>query len=373
LRILHISSAQIFGGGERNLVDLTEGLQRRGHQVQVVVRPNSTLLQRLSHVPARNVHVLPLRNALDVQSANALARLVKRERIEIIHAHMARDYSLAAYATRRNRQSRLIITRHVLFPLKRLHNQVLSRVSRVIAVSQAVAAQLQNQNLMPSNKITVVQNGVNIAHLRNVTSETDRSDLCWSWGFPADSLVVGSIGELIPLKGHDVFLRAASIVSKKFARARFLIAGGDHSPKKETQADLKKLINELALQDRVRMIGEVAEVGPVLLGMDLFVSASRNESFGLAIIEAMASGVPVVATATAGAREVVREGETGRIVARDQPDEMAEAILELLTDAEARTRMAEHASRTAAERFHIDRMIDAVEQIYCESLATDSR
>src|SRR6185503_15520658 len=98
MRILQISSAASFAGGERHLVDLTNALAARGHDLYAAVRPGSPLIAHLG-IPSDNVQTLPLRNALDVQSAHALARFVKKHQIEVVHAHMARDYSLAAYAS----------------------------------------------------------------------------------------------------------------------------------------------------------------------------------------------------------------------------------------------------------------------------------
>ncbi|MCA1603527.1 MAG: glycosyltransferase, partial [Acidobacteria bacterium] len=97
MRILHISSAQAFGGGERHLADLANALATRGHDVFAVVRPDSPLIAELTGLPAQNLVPLPLRNALDASSAGRLASFVRKQKIELVHAHMARDYPLAAY------------------------------------------------------------------------------------------------------------------------------------------------------------------------------------------------------------------------------------------------------------------------------------
>ena len=115
MKILQISSAQSLGGGERHLADLVNGLTLRGHEVFVALRPNSPLVQELE-VPRERIITLALRNSLDAASARELSRLVKRNKIEIVHAHMARDYPLAAFAVRKN-PAALVITRHVLFEL----------------------------------------------------------------------------------------------------------------------------------------------------------------------------------------------------------------------------------------------------------------
>jgi len=369
LKILQISSAQAFGGGEQHLSDLTNELARRGHEVYAVVRPHSPLTLRLTELPDERIKMLPLRNALDVQSAYELARFVKQHQVEIIHAHMARDYSLAAYAARRSATTKFIITRHVLFRLNRLHRHIMARATRVIAVSEAVAAKLGAQNLLPVSRISIVQNGVDVEALAKNRRNSDRDQFCRDWDLPEDSLLVGTVGQLNPLKGHDLFLRAAALVIESIPQARFVVAGGDVSPNAETLGLLRKLIVELQLQNHVRLLGEVENVKSVLAALDVFVSSSRTESFGLAIVEAMASGLPVIATSTDGAREVVEPDHTGLIVPIGDHRFLATAIIKLLADAQRRTQMGNRGQFRAREHFDLQRMVDAIETIYRTSLS----
>ncbi|MGH9927988.1 MAG: glycosyltransferase family 4 protein, partial [Pyrinomonadaceae bacterium] len=160
MKILQISSAQTLGGGERHLADLANGLARRGHEVYAALRPKSALIKELIDIGEDKITILPLRNSLDARSARDLAKLVRKNQIDIVHAHMARDYPLAAYAAQTNPGSRLIVTRHVLFSLNRLHRITLGKVARLLAVSQAVASQLLVDEIAPSEKISVVLNGI---------------------------------------------------------------------------------------------------------------------------------------------------------------------------------------------------------------------
>ena len=148
MRILHICSAREIGGGERYLADLVNTLRRREHEVFAALRPRSPVLAELSSLPPENVIELPMRNALSVTSALRLSRFVRDHGIEIIHAHLARDYPIAALAAGRS-SARLVLTRHVLFPLSRVHRLALRRTARVIAVSEAVAGGLRAQNIFP--------------------------------------------------------------------------------------------------------------------------------------------------------------------------------------------------------------------------------
>lgn len=370
MRILHISSARALGGGERHLADLVNALARRGHEVHVALAPHSPLRAELSELPARNIITLPLRNALDVPSAHELARLVRRLEIEIVHAHMARDYPLASYATRRAaRSARLVITRHVLFPLNRLHSWTLSHVARVIAVSGAVARSLQSQHIFPADKIVVISNGIDLHRFDKAALSTDRSVFRRSLGVAPERLLVGTIGEINQLKGQDEFLRAASLLARDFPAADFVIAGEDFSRTGEHRARILKLISELELKERVHLTGWLKDVAPLLHALDIFVSASRTESFGLAIVEALASGVPVVATATEGAREVLSGGETGLLVPINDTGQLAKAIARLLADTAERERLGARGRAVALERFSLEQMVSATELVYSDALA----
>jgi len=357
LKILQISSASSFGGGERYVVDLTKSLIARGHDLYLAVRPQSPLPRHLQ-LPPEKILTLPLRNALDVQSAHELDRYVRRRGIEVLHAHMARDYSLAAYAARRNRETKFVATRHVLFQLNRLHRHTLARATRVIAVSAAVGRELRSQRILSDKQIVVVPNGVDVDRFNRALAGFDRFQYLHSVGLPPDCLLVGSIGELRTLKRHDDFIRAAA----KIPDAHFVLAGIG-----ETRKQLEELVVELRLQDRFHFLGWVDEVEKLLCSLDVFVSSSETESFGLVIAEAMAAGTVVVATETEGAKEVIEDGKTGILVPIGDVNAIAAAVTAVLGDYNRRD-MGARAREAANARFSLKRMVDEIEKIYTADL-----
>jgi glycosyltransferase involved in cell wall biosynthesis len=363
LRILQISSASSFGGGERHVVDLTNALASRGHELFAALRPNSPLIPQLS-IPARNIKTLPLRNALDPQSARGLARLAQQQNIDIIHAHMARDYSLAAYAARRSGGAKLIVTRHVLFPLNTLHRRVLSRASRIVAVSRAVADQLRAQRLVDDQRIAVVPNGIDMERFAIAARQFDRPGALRKLKLPDDCLLVGSVGELRVLKRHDDFIRAAAIVARVFPQTHFVIAGVDTSVGGQIYKQLVELVAQVGLQERIHFLGWLDNAEELLLALDVFVSASETESFGLAIAEAMAAGRAVVATETEGAKEVVADQSTGLLVPIGNSETLAAAIAELVRNEALRKNLGARAREAVAENFSLERMVAETERIY---------
>lgn len=363
MRILQISSAQSLGGGERHLADLANGLVARGHDVYVALRPKSLLINELKLVPRENISTLPLRNSLDAGSARALARLVSKNQIEIVHAHMARDYPLAAYAGRKSHAA-LIVTRHVLFPLNPLHRFTLSKAARIIAVSQAVAAQLEAAGIVRREQVSVVLNGIDAEKFVKARANFDRQEFLKSWKVPDDALLVGTVGELTPLKGQSEFLQAATRVLQHYPAAHFIIAGIDHSKSGENRARLEDEIKQLNLTAKVRLVGWLEDLAQLYSALDVFVSASHTESFGLVLAEAMASGIAIVSTDTGGALEVIRPDVTGVLVPVADVEQLGEAITTLLKDGERRARMGRAAQQAAIENFSMERMIAETEAIY---------
>lgn len=365
MRILQISSARNIGGGERHFTDLANCLARRGHDVFAALVKGSPLVKPLIDVPRENILELRLRNALDASSALRLGRFMGKRGIQIAHAHVARDYPVAALAARTAGDVPLVITRHLLRPVNRIHRFTLNRVARVIAPTEENARFLREQNIFSEAKISVVIPGIDLEAFQqsSFNDVTNRQEL--------DSktrLLVGTAGELREHKGQDVFLRAAALIAKRFNDVHFLIAGEDNSPAKEYHAHLRRLVAELKLEQRVRFLGWLESMAPFYRSLDIFVSSSRDELFGMAMVEAMACGTPVVATATHGALEIINDGVTGRLVPIDNVDALASAIVALLEDEQERRRIAELGRIAARDRFSLDRMVDDTERIYRDVL-----
>lgn len=356
MKILQICSARQLGGGEKHLADLANALTRRGHDVFAALAPFSPLIGELSALPKQNLVELRMRNSLNVASALKLARFAREHQIEIIHAHVARDYPLAAFVSRRA-GARLVLTRHVLFPMSGIHRLTLRSTARVIAVSQAVADELGSQKIFAADRIVLIHNGIDVdrfAHRREEVANEEQSR----------GVRVGMVGHLAPIKGQEDFIRAAAIVCSLRDDVEFIIAGEDKSRDGEYRRNLERLIAELDLSQRVRLSGWVDDVAELLPTFDLLVSPSRSEPFGLSIVEAMAAGTPVIASRSEGAREIVEDNHTGRLFPISDVETLAKAICELLSDPAQRARLSANAQRVVRERFSLERMVVETERVY---------
>lgn len=355
MRVLQVCSVTTFGGGERHLADLSRGLSDLGHEIYAASVPGSPLSAELSFLPTRTL-ALSSRNY--VKNLTALAGFVRAHGVEIVHAHAARDYHLAALAVRLASLGRLVLTRHALFPLRGINRPLLRSAGRVIAVSQAVAESLRRNGVIEPSKITVVHNGIDVDRFAVAEARDGNS-----------AVMVGTVGHLAPIKGHDVFLRAAQLILARRRGVSFVVIGEDKSPAMDHRRSLESLVAALGLTGIVDMPGWRDDMPAALSSLTLFVSAARSEPFGLAIVEAMAAGLPVVAAASEGAMEIIDDGVSGKLVPVDDAQALAGAINDVLDDPVECSRLGRNAQLAARERYSLRRMATETERVYREVLA----
>ncbi len=351
MRVMQICSARSIGGGERHVADLCNALTGRGHDIFAAVDPGSPLPRNLSQLHSTNIAEFPLRNALDISSAVQIGRFARNNNVELISAHLAKDYPVAAAAAL-IAGIPYVITRHVLFRMNRLQRSLLRNAKFVIAPSNAVAESLRRQRLFPSEKIVTIRLGLDIDRFPERVGSRHK-------GF-----CVGSIGNLDPVKGFDVLIQAASLVSKTIPDAKFKIVGEDRSRDGRNERELRDLIRRLTLENTVELTGWSDNVAEMLSGFDIFVSSSRSESFGVVIAEAMLSGVPVVASETEGAREIIADPSLGQLVPIGSAEALADAIVDLLNNPAKRQLLAVSGREYARENFSLERMVDETEALY---------
>ena len=359
MKILQICSARSIGGGEKHLVDLSNSLANRGHQIFLSLSPESPIKKELSTIPNENIMYSRMRNAVDFFSAFELANFVRETKPEIIHAHIARDYPLAAMAAQLTKTP-FVLTRHVLFPLKKIHKIILKNAGGIIAPSNAVADALKKQNLFPAEKIEVIYNGIEIDYYSTVKKE------------PHENFTVGTIGHLAPIKGHDIFIRAAEIVLKTRPEIKFVIVGEDKSSDGKNRREIENLIAELNLQKNIELVGWQKDIRPYLQNFDLFVSAARQEPFGLVMIEAMVSGIPVIASNSEGAAEIIENDKSGVLFPLEDVKSLARTILDLADRPNHRNTLSLNGQKRVRENFSLETMTKKTEEFYLNVLKSYS-
>jgi glycosyltransferase involved in cell wall biosynthesis len=216
----------------------------------------------------------------------------------------------------------------------RLDFRLLRYPDRVVAVSDSVRCRLEATGV-PSSRITVIPNAVEIG-----TGEWPVDDTDWrgSLGIPAGASVLSVIGRLSPEKGQDVFLEACRLAADKDCKFVGVLVG--EGP---WENELRARVKALGLESRVRFVGHCQDVAPVYAASDVIVIPSRSEGLPNVLLEAMASGKPVVATRVGGIPEVLSDGVSGRLVPPEDPVRLASAIVALVADRRLRHALGERA------------------------------
>lgn len=364
VKILHISSARDFGGGERHLVDLCRELSKRGHEIFVALRPTCTWKARLDFLPEENFLTVSIRNSFGMFSAKRIAAFVQHRGIDIVHAHLARDYLAASVANRLASKSKLVLTRHVVFSMKPFHRLALRNVDAAIAVSSVVATELKK--IFPPSKIHLIHNGLKFggSEDRSVSGNEFRK----FHSIPLDAPLIGTVGELKPLKGQRDFVIAADQIVKEFPDARFVVAGLDNTIDKRFRRELKRLVAVFGLEHQFLWLDWLDDLTPLLAALDVYIAPSHSESFGLATLEAMSNGVPVVSTATDGAKEMVDDRTL--LVQIEDPIAIAEMVVGLLRSPEKARDTAEKLKNSALSRYSLEKMVDRTEALYGKIIAS---
>jgi glycosyltransferase involved in cell wall biosynthesis len=251
----------------------------------------------------------------------------------------------------------------MLSPLKPFNKFALKNLSKAIGVSEFVGKELRA--IFPNEKVVVIPNGLDLENVRRGLREEFRK----LHGLPMDAPVVGTLGELREAKGQRDFVLAAAEITKRFPNCHFVITGLDHSFDRSFRRELKRLVGVLGMNERFLWLDWLDDTAPFYSGIDVFVSPSHAESFGLAILEAMARGTRVVATDTPGGRELL--GDEARLVKVMEPVELADAICEML-DRPQDDSFCDLLRQRAGEKYSLARMLDETERIYREVTGRES-
>jgi glycosyltransferase involved in cell wall biosynthesis len=358
--ILHISTAKSWRGGEQQLAYLLEETSRSCENL-VICRSKSAMEEfcRRNNI----FHVsLSKHGAIDPFFAAKIKKLCSHHAVDICHAHDSHAHTFAVLAASLwGNQTPLIVSRRVDFPVSR---SILSRykynhpsVAKILCVSKAIANITAN-SIRDSSKIEVVHSGIDVEKFNSTVSHSIRQEL----GFSENTLLVGNTSALAPHKDYPTFLSTAQQVKAKDPSIKFLIVGeGPLSKEIESQ------IRQKALEETVFMLGFRKDIAQLLPQLDIFLISSKTEGLGTSILDAFAAGVPVVATRAGGIPELVQEGETGKLCEVGDAPCLANAIFQLIEDANLKQEITKRAFE-AVHRFSKSATASKTMKIYWEFL-----
>jgi len=360
-RILHLIGDLNPGGAENLVVRLAKGLTHLNYQVLVCSREGGSLLANLMDIPT---FILPKEGVFDPRYLLRLCHLIRRQRIDIIHSHLYGNDLYAVLAGLLTRRT-VILTVHgedsFRTAQRRLFYRLAARhVSTLVAVSRSLQRRLVEELRIPDHKVALILNGIDALPL---STSPHLDDLRASLDLPPTRPIIGALGNIKPEKGYDTLINAAPSVLRKAPDALFLIVGGVYQHEAHYR-DLQTRISELGLQDRVRFTGYRDAARQVLQLLDVYVLPSKSEGTSIALLEAMASERPIVATSVGGTPDILDHGRTGLLIPPGDPAALANSILHLLRNPAIASALGVAARQTVETRWDAHTMLEKYCTLY---------
>ena len=357
--ILHTEASLGLGGQEIRILGEVRWLGDHGWDALVACQPESRLSGE-ARAASLSVVALPMRGAWDLAALLRLRGLIRQRRVGLVHTHSSVDSWLAGLAAK-SLGLPVVRSRHVSIPILRRRALVYHLADRIITSGAGVKAVVAGAGI-PERRIVSIPAGVDTGRFHpGVSGRAVRREL----GLGADEPVVGLVANVRGSKGHNVFLEAAREIVAAVPAARFLIVGEGVG-----EDDVRRRVEALGLSRHVVMTGFRRDIPEVMAALDVLTLPSiRSEAISQVVPQALAVGTPVVASTVGGSPEIVRDGETGRLVPPGDARALARAILKMLADPAAARAMARAGGDMVRARLTVDASMQATTREYEALLA----
>ena len=367
MKILHIISSGGMYGAEAVILNLAHacGMGRMSAHWGSSRTPQIRIFQlhEIALKEGFDSHLIPCRGQVDREAIARIRELATRTGADVVHAHGYKA-DIYAYLALRGMGVPLVSTCHTWYDTDYFlsiygmaDRFVLRKYARVVAVSDEVRQRLLKAGVREA-KIRMVRNGIDLRPFDGALGSHQNGPTA------KKALVVGLVGRLAWEKGVDLFLRAAAEVLVEFPETRFVVVG--EGPDQEK---LERLIDASLIRESVEMLGRREEMASVYASLDVMVSSSRQEGLPMAVLEGMASGLALVATAVGAVPTVVVDGRTGVLVPAEDAELLAAGIVKLLRDPAKRKRLGGAARQLIEEEYSAARMTMDYLRVYEEAIA----
>ncbi len=352
MRIMESVSGVHVNGALHHCALLSRELVRRGHELTLLCRPDAWIAQELAAEPIDVIFSDLRRFPLD--ELRRVAAEIRGRGIEVLHTHMSRAHSFGvllrwfagvpSVATAHNRR----MQPHWMF------NDL------VIAVSDATRRFQCRYNLVRPSRITTIHSFIDPRRLSGVPADA-RARFRQGLALDEQTPLFGTLGTILPRKGQLHLVRALPGILAAVPEARLVIIGETLDEHRQYQAKLERTAEQLGVSSRIIWAGYCPNAYEVLAALDVFVLASLEENLPMVILEAMALGLPAVATAVGGIPECIVPGQTGLLVPPANPEALAAAVVGLLADPAQRRRLGEAGRRQVQESFSLESQTTRIE------------
>lgn len=355
MRVAFVNSMRSMGGGETWLLEAARGLRARGHEPAVVVRSGAELGVAASK-EGHEVVEMPMKSDFDPASVLRLSAWLRKFRPDVVSVNIQRAVRIGCAAAKLAGVRGIVERRGLNFDVRStsVNRWVYGRcLSLVIANCAAIRDDLLRSGLIGPDRVAVVPNGIDAARVPAGGGEGVRLE----FGIAADAPVVAVVGRLVPDKGHRDAIDTFSRVASALPEARLIVVGDG-----KLRGELEDVASRVAPEGSVVFVGFREDVPAVLDAADVLLVSSYREGSPHVVLEAMAAGTPVVATAVAGIPEMLEDGRSGVLVPVGATTDAAAAVVGLLGDRARADAMAESALERVRGRFSLSAMVDEIER-----------
>ena len=369
MNVLEVCFSPSLGGLELYCLKTARQLMQRGHKVLVWLAEGSRMLGH-PLVEELDVQVFPEPGYLNPLFWRKAKNILRSNAIEVVHLHRGRD--LASFAWFKKIPRVLTLQIESTYPKRDLyHRFVYSRVDRVLTITERMRELALQALPVKPEQVFCLHYGVDADGLRERSG--DPAAFRREYGIPENALLIGLVGRLESSKGQDVLLKAFAKICHEYPDLHVLLAGEPPPEAGDYDRKLRDLAQKLNIFDRVHFVGFQVNTPPVYAALDVCVLASRKESFGLVLLEAMAMGVPLIATAAGGVPEIVKNGENGLLIPPEEPDALARALKRLIGDPNLCNKLSKGGQNAVAGKFSLDKHLEALEGHFNEVIQARRR
>ncbi len=356
--IIHTEAARGWGGQEIRVLTEMQALRARGHRVMLAA-PSDSRIHAGALAAGFQVEPLDTRKWRYPATLLRLRRWFREEAVQVVNPHSSRDGWLAGLAGRWAGVPLILRSRHIEidYPNRLVSRLAFGRLAdHVITTSDRITERLVSELGLAADRVSCVPTGIDLARFHPGVPGVLGRELGWGEEVP----VVGMISVLRSWKGHEYFIGAAREVASRHPEVRFVIVGEGPS-----RGRVEEWVRESGLGDRIRMLGHREDVPGILASLRILVLPSTgHEGVPQIVLQGQAMGLAVVGTAVGGIPQVIRDGETGRLVEARNSAALATALEGLLQRPEEGRRLGMAAARVAADGYGLDRMCERLESIY---------
>ncbi|UCC38729.1 MAG: glycosyltransferase family 4 protein [Candidatus Aminicenantes bacterium] len=369
--ILYIIDNIEFGGGERVFSQIIRGLSKERYNISVAGNPGGILEEKLKKIDLK-IEPVDMASRYNLGAISQIKKIIKAKNVHIVHSQGGRADFFARQAARSAKvpiiisSIAMLVEGYDVSTLKKgfyvfIDRWTEKKVDKFIILSEPLRQTLIEKHKIPPEKIVKIYNGIETEeydpNIQGITNKKHKVRI--ELGLKNDIPVIGAIGRLVWQKGFEFLIQAIPNIIEFFPEAKFLIVG--EGPLRK---ELEGLSERLRVKDNIIFAGFRSHIKEILASIDILAMPSLLEGLPLVLLEGMAMAKPIVATKIDGITEVLENGKTGLLVSPESTGELAEAIIEILTNKTKADLLGQNARRLAVEKFSVKKMVEQTEEVY---------